>query len=142
LQNSRISGRRIAAAAVMLTFVGGVLGGCGSSAPSASEKVCNDRAALKSAVSTAVTDLRAGNFGEARTHLSGISDAFTRLQKSAQDLKAEESEALRPQIDEVTTTLSKVTSSQSLTQLRTNLDTLGNQIGTLSTHIASTLKCS
>ncbi|MCL2788815.1 MAG: hypothetical protein FWD59_10070 [Micrococcales bacterium] len=129
-------------AVAVCVLLGGVLGGCGSGGPSASQKVCDDRAALNSEVSTVITSLRSGNFGEARTHVAGVSEAFTQLEKSAQALRAEQSQALRPAIAEMTNTIAELKSSRSLTDLGTNLDTLGTQVRNLTTQIADTLKCS
>jgi len=138
----RIWAGRAAASVAVVALLGGALGGCGSSGPSASQRVCDKRAALNGAVSTVISSLRSGNLGEAKTHVSDVSQAFTELAKSAQDLKAEESQALRPQIDEMTKTVDEVKRSQSLGALGANLDMLGTQVRTLSAQIGDTLKCS
>jgi predicted nucleic acid-binding Zn-ribbon protein len=93
-------------------------------------------------VATVAADLKAGNFGQAKKDAAAVSDAFTNLQKSGQNLKAEQSQELSPQINDVKTTASNLQNSQSLTELGTNIDSLKSQIQTLSTQITNTLKCS
>jgi hypothetical protein len=132
----------VAPTAVVLALVGVLLSGCGSSSPSAAQKVCNDRATLNSALSTVTSDLKSGNFSQAKKDFAPVSDAFTNLKQSAQNLKAEEGQALSPQINDLTTTVTNVQSSQSLSELGTNLTSLKSQVQALSTQITNTLKCS
>lgn len=126
----------------VLAIVGFLLAACSSSpAASASQQVCNDRAQLKSDVSTVVNDLKSGNFGKAKDDLPAVRDAADSLSQSAKGLKSEESETLSPQIDNLKTTASELKSASSLADLQSSFSSLRSQLQSMSTQISQTLKC-
>lgn len=127
----------------LLVSVGFLLAACGSSpAPSASQKVCDDRTQLNSAVSTVTDDLRSGNFGKAKDDLPAVRDAVNSLKKSAKELTSQESQALQPQIDNLKKTAANLKNATSLSDLQTGFSSLKAQIQSIDPQIGETLKCS
>ena len=126
----------------LLAFVGFLLAACSSPSASASQKVCNDRMQLSSAVSTVIDDLRSGNFGKAKDDVPAVRDALNSLSQSAQDLKSEESQSLSPQIDNLKETVTNLKDSSSLSDLQSGFTSLKSQVQSISNQISQTLKCS
>jgi hypothetical protein len=118
------------------------LAACGSSSASAAQTVCNDRAQLSKTVSTVVADLRAGNFGKAKDDVPAARDALNSLSKSARELKAQESQSLSPQIDNLKKTVTGLTDSTSLSDLLTGIESFTSQLQSVVNQIDQTLKCS
>jgi uncharacterized phage infection (PIP) family protein YhgE len=125
----------------VLAFVGLLLAACGSPSTSASQKVCNDRAQLSSAVTTVIDDLHSGNFGKAKDDVPAIRDALNSLSQSAQTLKSEESQSLSPQIDNLKETVANLKGSSSLSDLQSGFNSLKSQVQSISNQISQTLKC-
>lgn len=126
----------------VVVLVGSLLAACSSNPPaSASQKVCNDRAALGSAVSTVVDDLKSGNFGKAKDDVPAVGDAVDSLSQSAKGLKSAESQALSPQLDNLKKTAANLKNPTSLAELQSDFSSLKSQIQSISTEIGETLKC-
>jgi hypothetical protein len=104
--------------------------------------VCSDRAQLSSAVSTVADDLRGGNFSKAKSDVPAVGDALNNLKQSAQSLQSEQSQALRPKIDELKSTVASLKNSTSFSELRTGFDSVKAQAQSIGNEIESTLKCS
>ena len=127
----------------LLAFIGILSAACSNTpAPSASEKVCNDRSQLNNAVSTVVDDVKAGNFGKAKDDLPAVRDAVDSLSQSAKELTSDESEALSPQIDNLKKTAANLKDPASIADLQSGFSSLKSQIQSISTQIGETLKCS
>lgn len=126
-----------------LAFVGCLLAACGSSsAASASQTVCNDRAQLSKAVSTVVDDLRSGNFSKAKDDVPAVRDALNSLSQSARELKSQESQSLSPQIDKLKKTATSLKDSSSVSDLLSGLSSLESQFQSVGSQINQSLKCS
>lgn len=144
-ERARPTIRRTTRARVLGLFAaaGFLLAACSSTpAPSASEKVCNDRTQLSNAVSTVVNDLKSGNFGKAKDDLPAVRDAVDNLSESAKELTSEQSQALSPQIDNVKSTASGLKDASSLSELQSGFSSLRSQLQSLSNQIGDNLKCS
>jgi chromosome segregation ATPase len=127
----------------LLVSVGSLLAACSSSpAPSASQKVCDDRTQLNNAVSTVSDDLHSGNFAKAKDDLPAVRDAVNSLKKSAKELASQESQALKPQIDNLKKTAANLKNATSLSDLQTGFSSLKAQIQSIDPQIGQTLKCS
>lgn len=117
-----------------------VLVSCSSSASSA-QKVCDAKDNVKSAISSVQSDVRAGNFGQARDGLSDVQKAFDQLESEAKNLASDEKTKLQPQIDAITTSVTDLKSATSLSDLTTDLSTIGTQLQTLYTDLTNDLHC-
>ena len=136
---------------IMFVIVGSAFAACGSSSggssgtstpATASQKVCEGRTQLSSAVSNLADDLRAGNFSKAKDDLPAVRDALDSLSTSAQDLKSEESHALSPQIDALKNSIATLKNSSSLSDLQSGFHSIKAQAQSISSQIEGTLKCS
>jgi len=128
---------------IVLAFLSCLLAACSSSPTvSASQKVCNDRAQLRNAVSTVIDDLRSGNFSKAKDDAPAVRDAVNNLSQSAQELKSEESQALRPEIDSLKAAITNLTNATSLSDLQSGFNSLKTQAQSINSQITETLKCS
>src|SRR4051812_18079334 len=109
--------------------------GC-SSKSSAADRVCDARADLRTSLSKAVDDVKAGNFGQARDEVADARTAFDDLTKAASDLKGETAQEVQPQVDQLRASVSQLTDVTSLAQLsgqvQSILDEAGNVIGKIS----------
>jgi phage-related minor tail protein len=114
---------------------------CGSDSPSASEKVCDARSDLRKAVDNVEQDVSDGNFGKARDQLSDVTKSFDDLSQAASQLKAEQAQALKPEIDALTSTVTNLKNAQSLGDIQTGLGSILTKLQTLYTQVADTLKC-
>jgi predicted nucleic acid-binding Zn-ribbon protein len=126
----------------LLVSAGFLLAACSSSAPTASQKVCDDRAQLNQAVSTVVNDLKSGNLGQAKDDASAVGEAVDNLSQSAQGLQTEQSQALSPQIDHLKKTASSLRNASSLSDLQSGFSSLKSQLQSISSQIGDSLKCS
>jgi hypothetical protein len=127
----------------LLVSAGFLLAACSSSsAPTASQKVCDDRVQLNQAVSTVVNDLKSGNFGQAKDDASAVGQALDNLSQSAQGLQTEQSQALSPHIDNLKKTASGLRNANSLTELQSGFRSLTSQLQSISGQIGDSLKCS
>ena len=150
---SSIPIRRSARILITFVIVGSAFAACsggsssggssGTSTPAtASQKVCEGRTQLSSAVSNLADDLRAGNFSKAKDDLPAVRDALDSLSTSAQDLKSEESHALSPQIDALKNSIATLKNSSSLSDLQSGFHSIKAQAQSISSQIEGTLKCS
>jgi small-conductance mechanosensitive channel len=119
-----------------------LLGACGSSSPSAADQVCSDRAQLNSAISSVTSDLRSGNFSEAKDGLTSVRQAFDALTKSVEQLARDQQQALSPQVNDLRATVSSLASSDSLSSLTAGLSSARSQIQSISHQIGDALHCS
>jgi predicted nucleic acid-binding Zn-ribbon protein len=128
---------------IALALVGCLLAAC-SSTPSASgsQKMCENRAQLSSAVSTFVNDLRSGSLSKAKDDLPAIRDALNSLSQSAQELKTQETQALSPQIDTLKNSVDNLKNATSFSDLQSGLSSIRSQAESLGSQIGDTLKCS
>jgi hypothetical protein len=134
--------RSALAALASLSLAALILAACGSTSPSASQQVCNERSQLNSAVSTVGTDLRSGNLSKAKDDLPAVHQAFNMLKNSVQQLAGEQREALTPQIDTLKSTVSGLKYSDSLTSLTAGISSAETQAQSISRQIGDTLHCS
>jgi predicted nucleic acid-binding Zn-ribbon protein len=64
------------------------------------------------------------------------------LSQSAQELKSEESQALRPEIDSLKAAITNLTNATSLSDLQAGFNSLKTQAQSITDQISETLKCS
>ena len=145
--DARVSGRcsagfptRSTAAVVVLALV--AFAACGSSEKSAAQKVCDARSNLRSAVASVQSDVQNGNFGDAKNGLSKVQSSFDQLQQDLKDLKAEEQQALQPQVDAIATNVSNLKNATSLSEVQSDMNTIGSQLQSLYDDVTNKLKCS
>lgn len=122
-------------------LLAGTVVACSDDEPSASEQVCDARTDLRSAVNTVVDDVRAGNFGQARDDLQGVSSAFDELKSATDDLAGEQREALSPDVEQLQADVSALTDVSNLDQLGANLSTIQNDVQSIFDEISSSLDC-
>jgi len=134
--------RSTIAAMLVPGLVAGVsLLGC-SSKPSAADRVCDARAELRSSLSKAVDDVKAGNFGQARDEVADARTAFDDLTKAASDLKGETAEEVQPEVDQLRTSVSQLTDVTSLAQLSGQVQSILDEAGNVMGRISDSLDCS
>jgi hypothetical protein len=126
----------------LLALAGFLLAACGSSGASASQKVCSDRTDLNNAVTKVVNDVKSGNFGQAKDDLPAVRDAARSLSKSVKGLTSEQSQALKPQIEQVKKSASNLKNATSLSDLQSGFSSLESDLQSLSSQIGGNLKCS
>jgi phosphoglycerate-specific signal transduction histidine kinase len=139
-RDSASSRIRSTAASVTLALV--TFAACGSSGKSATQKVCDARSNLRSAVATVQSDVQSGNFGEAKNGLSKVQTSFDQLQQDLKDLKTDEQQALQPQVDAIATNVSNLNNATSLSEVQSDLNTIGSQLQSLYNDVTNKLKCS
>ena len=115
---------------------------CGSSGKSATQKVCDTRSNLRSAVASVQSDVQNGNFGDAKNGLTNVQNSFDQLQQDLKGLKAEEQQALQPQVDAIATNISNLKNATSLSELQSDMNTIGSQLQSLYDDVTNKLKCS
>lgn len=133
---------RVPTGLIGLAFAALVLSACGSSGATAAQQVCDDRSQLNTAVTTVVNDLRSGNFSKAKSDLPAVTDSFDTLRASVENLSAEQSQSLKPQIDKLKHTVSSLRGSSSFNDLVNSIDSVWNQAKSISQQIGDSLKCS
>jgi predicted nucleic acid-binding Zn-ribbon protein len=131
----------VVAGGLLLAAVAGCSSGSSSSSQSAADKVCSARSNLRSAVDSVQSDVKSANFGQAKDGLSNVSSSFDQLVQSAKGLKSEEQKALQPQIDAIQNNISNLKNVTSLSDLTTDLSTIGSQFQSLYDDVTNTLKC-
>lgn len=125
-----------------LAFVGCLSAACSSStSTSASQKVCNDRAQLSSAISTVGDDLQSGNFSKAKDDLPAVQHALNSLNQSAQQLRSEEGQALSPQVDNLKKAVTNLGNSRSLSDLQAGLSSIKSQAESIGSQVGDAVKC-
>ena len=92
-----MSTRRFAAPAVALTLAF-TLAACGDD-ESATDRACDARSDLRSAIEAVGEDLAAANLGDARDSLTEVGDALGELSDALSDVADEQAEELRPEAD-------------------------------------------
>lgn len=136
----RSSRRTISSLSVTIILATTALVGCGED-DSAAAQVCDDRAALSSAVQTVVDDLGAGNLGDAKEHLAQVRTAFDDLAASIDALAAEEKEDLQPQVEQIKADLEAAGGTGSLTELQTSWTIITRGVAGLIADVADDLDC-
>ncbi|WP_017936383.1 hypothetical protein [Nocardioides sp. Iso805N] len=115
---------------------------CGSDDTSATDKACSARDDLSTSVQKVVTDLKAGNLGNAKDQLSDVKSKLSALGDAVGDLKSQEKDELQPQVQQVQDDLKALTDVSSLTELRTAFTTLDSSASALVKDLGTDLKCS
>jgi uncharacterized phage infection (PIP) family protein YhgE len=144
--------RAVAVVAVVAVAAGMMLAGCSSSssttttttkpAATSADKVCKSKTHLDNEVAKLTSDVKAGNFGQAKDDLAGIKTALQKLVKHVDDLKAEQKQALSPKVDQLKSTISGLTNPSSLSDLKTGIESVGTQLQALNSEVSSTVSCS
>ncbi len=132
--------RTLASLAVTVVVASSALVACGED-DSAAAAVCDDRAALSTAVQAVVDDLGAGNFGDAKEHLADARAAFDDLAASIGELAADEKEDLQPQVDQIKADLEAAGGVGSLTELQTSWTIISRGVAGLIADVADDLDC-
>ena len=115
--------------------------GC-SSKESASDRVCDARADLRTSLTAAVDEVKAGNFGQARDSAAEARTAFDDLTEAAGDLKGDTAQAVQPDVDQLRTSVGQLTDVTSLQQLSGQLQTILDDVGAVLGTISDSLDCS
>jgi hypothetical protein len=107
----------------------------------AQEAVCDDADTLQRSAEAFVGDLTDGNFGDAEAQFSKVEDALDDLVASADDLVGEKQQTIEDQLIELQTTLTGLTSLESLADIGTALDDARSQLESLMSTVTDTLSC-
>src|SRR4029079_3629479 len=106
---------------------------CGSSGSSSSSKspqdaVCSDASTLKESVNKLVSDVKSGNFGNAKDQVTKVQSDFQALVSSTKDLASSKKSSVQSDVDSVKSTLSGLKSADSLDAIQSTLKTAKSQI--------------
>jgi hypothetical protein len=115
--------------------------GC-SSKESASDEVCDARAELRTSLSVAVDDVKAGNLGAARDSATQARTAFDDLTKAAGELKGETAQEVQPEVDQLRANVDQLTDVTSLQQLSTQVQSILDDVGGILGKVSDRLDCS
>lgn len=126
----------------VLAVLGLGLVGCGSGGTSATDRACSARDDLSTSVQKVVTDLKAGNLGDAKDQLGDVKSKVSALGDAVGDLGSQEKDELQPQVQQVQDDLKALTGASSLTELRTAFTTLNTSVTALVNDLGTDLKCS
>jgi outer membrane murein-binding lipoprotein Lpp len=116
-----------------------LLAGCGGQ--SASDRVCDARSELGSAVEGVVDELGAGNLGDARDQVPDVQDAYDELNAAVDELSAEQADELRPQVEAIRSDLQGLDDAADVDDLRQRIDAVGDDISSLTSQVADQLSC-
>ena len=116
-----------------------LLAGCGGQ--SASDRVCDARSELRSAVEGVVDEIGAGNVGEARDQVPDVQEAYDDLDAALDELSAEQAEELRPQVEAIRSDLQGLGDAADVDDLRDRINTVGDDISSLTSQVADQLSC-
>jgi archaellum component FlaC len=136
--------RRISFAVVPLSLLLLVVsvGACSSDSESAESAVCSDASTFKDSVSKLGTDVKSGNFGDAKDQISTVKSDFDSLESSAKTLTSSKKASVQDDLDTVKSTLSDLTSATSLEDVQATLGTAGSELKSAANSITDTLSCS
>lgn len=126
----------------VLAVLGLSLVACGSGDTSATDRACSARDDLSTSVQKVVSDLKAGNLGDAKDQLSDVKSKVSALGDAVGDLSSQEKNELQPQVQQVQDDLKALTGVTSLTELRTAFTTLNSSASALVKDLGTDLKCS
>ena len=116
-----------------------LLAGCGGQ--SASERVCEARSELGSAVDSVVDELGTGNLGAARDQVPDVQDAYEELNEAVDGLSAEQADRLRPQVEAIRSDLQGLGDAADVKDLRERIDAVGDDISSLTSQVVEQLSC-
>ena len=116
-----------------------LLGACGDD-ESASGQVCEDRSDVREGVND-VSDLAAGNFGEAQDELSDVREDLDELQGSVEDLSADERDRLQPDMDELQSQIESLGDAQSADDLSAGVEDVVSSVESILGQIGDALTC-
>ena len=129
-------------AVALLTVFGAACGSSGgSSSKSQQDAVCKDASTLRSSIDTLVSDVKAGNFGNAKDQVKTVQSDFESLQKSAKSLATSKKKTVQSDIDSVKSTLDGLKSASSISDIQSTLTTAKTQIKNSVDSLTKTLKC-
>ena len=119
---------------------------CGSSGSSSASKspqdaVCSDASTLKASVEQLVSDVKKGNFGNAKDQVTKVQADFKALTTSTKSLATSKKSSVQSDLDTVKATLSGVTSAGSLADIQSTLKTAQSQITDSVDSLTNTLSC-
>ncbi len=139
---------RMAVVVAILVALGasGLVACSGDDGPTAEERaqaaVCHDADALQQSAESFVGDVEDGNFGDAVDQLSNVEHALDTLVASAKKLAGQKEQTIQGQIADLQSTLTGLTSLESLADVGTALDDAQSQLEQLSSTVTDTLSCS
>jgi hypothetical protein len=114
---------------------------CSSSGKSASQQVCDDKAAFSSSVQQVGNDIRALNLGQAKDSAQKAVDAFNALVDSVKKLTNEQRSSLSPQVDSIQSDVSAFTDVNNASELSSALDRTRSDAQSAVDAIQSDLSC-
>ncbi len=115
---------------------------CSSDSKSSQQAaVCSDASALKDSVNQLGTDVKSGNFGNAKDQVSKVQSDFTALESSAKKLASSEKASVQADLQGVKGTLSDLTSATSLADIQSTLGKAESQLKGAADSISKTLSC-
>jgi hypothetical protein len=156
--------RRAIAAAVTGLLMVTVLTACGDDAGSGSDQaspeagadgtespdsdtaaavgeVCDARDTVTTAMAQVTEDVRAANFGDARTSLQQLSTAVGDLTDSVGSLADQQRQAVQPEVDQLRADLEALSQAESVADLRAALASAGAELRSALETIGSDLDC-
>lgn len=130
---------------VLLVVAALALTACGhsdSDAASANAAACAAKDDLAASVQTVVNDLKAGNLGDARSHLPEVQTRASDLKSAISDLSRSEQQQLDPLTTKLDTAIDNLKSATNLRDLRTALAEVTIDLANLLDQLRSDLQCS
>ncbi len=128
-----------------LLLVAALAGACSSSSSdsksSQQSAVCSDASSLKDSVNQLGTDVKSGNFGNAKDQVSKVQSDSDALESSAKKLASSQKASVQDDVATVKGTLSDLTSATSLADIQSTLSKAESQIKGAADSISKTLSC-
>lgn len=126
----------------VMAVVGAACGSSGgSSASSQQDAVCKDASTLQSSIDKLVTDVKNGNFGNAKDQVTTVQFDFGSLRSSMKSLASSKKQTVQNDIDSVKKTLDGLQSATSLSDIQGTLSKAKSQITDSLDSLSKTLKC-